>query len=206
MRSPLSMIEGWLCCAQEPRTADVLFVLGGADDRKLYAIDLYREGLASKLLFSVARFDIRRFSKMALPVPVNLLEMAAPTPAPLRHFFVLFSDGSVEVEYVRPTRMGTLTEVTALARWLERHAEVQSLLLLSNGIHLRRIRMCCRAVLPPKARVRFIASPEPLQKADAGRRELWHRTRDALLEVAKLTGYWGLLRIRGLGGARVAFR
>ena len=196
----MKLLERWLCCAESPRTADALFVLAGADDRKLYALELYRAGLASKLLFSVARFDIRRFSKMPLPVPLNLLEMAAPTPAPLRHFFVLFSGGSVEVEYVRPRRLGTLTEVTAVARWLERHSEVQSLLLLSNGIHLRRIRMCCRAVLPPTLGVRLIASPEPLRKADAGRRERWHRRRDTLLELGKLIGYWIVLGVRrGIG-------
>lgn len=191
------MLEGWLCCAEEPRTADVLFVLAGADDRKLYALELYREGLASKLLFSVARFDIRRFSKMPLPVPLNLLEMAAPTPAPLRHFFVLFSGRSVEVEYVRPRRLGTLTEVTALARWLEWHSEVRSLLLLSNGIHLRRIRMCCRAVLPPSARVRFIASPGGVSGADPAKQKGWGRVRATLFELGKLIGYWIFLRVRG---------
>jgi len=133
---------------------------------------------------------------MPLPVPLNLLEMAAPTPAPLRHFFVLFSGGSVEVEYVRPNRLGTLTEVTALARWLERHPEVQSLSLLSNGIHLRRIRLCCRAALPRNRHAGFIASPEPLRKADEGRRERWQRARAALLELGKLIGYWIFLRVR----------
>lgn len=170
-----------------------MFVLAGADDRKLYALELYSEGIAPKLLFSVARFDIRRFSRMLLPVPLNLLEIAAPTPAPLRHFFVLFAGGSVEVEYVRPKRLGTLTEVAALAGWLERHPDVQSIALLSNRIHLRRIRLCCRTVLPRTLRIAFIASPASSAGHPVKRLE---KTRAALLELAKLIGYWIALRFR----------
>ena len=176
---------------------DLLFVFAGADDRKLFALELFRERVAAKLLFSVARFDIRRFSKMPLPVPLNLLEIAAPTAAPLRHFFVLFEAGSVEVEYVRPRRLGTLTEVAALWRWLDCHAPVRSLLLLSNGIHLRRIRLCCRSVLPSTLRLTFIASPSPFSPGgDSRETTRWRQTRASLLELAKLIGYWIVLRLR----------
>lgn len=194
-RRPIAFLEHWLSCAERPRTADVLFVLAGADDRKLYALDLYREGIAPILLFSVARYDIRRFSKMPLPVPLNLLEIAAPTPAPLRHFFVLFASGSVEVEYVQPKRLGTMTEVAALGRWLERHPEVQSLLLLSNAIHLRRIRLCCRSVLPRTVCLTFMASPDS-STADSSKEKRMARARPALLELTKLIGYWIGLRFR----------
>lgn len=192
------LLEHWLSCAERPRAADALFVLAGADDRKLYALDLYRQGIAPKLLFSVARYDIRRFSKMRLPVPLNLLEIAAPTPAPLRHFFVLFASGSVEVEYVRPKRLGTLTEVAALGRWLERHPEVQSLLLLSNAIHLRRIRLCCRAALPRTVRLTFMASPDS-RAAESGKEQRKGSARAALLELTKLIGYWIFLQARPNG-------
>lgn len=195
-RSLLPFLDKWLCCSVTPHPAYVLFVLAGRMDRKFFALDLFRQNLAPKLLFSVARFEIRRFSKMPLPVPVDLLQIAAPTPAPLRHFFVRFEYGSVQVEYVRPGRFGTLTEIAALARWLQSHPEVRSLLLLSNGIHLRRIRLCCRFLLPTDVQLTFIASPEssaPGFEHDPGP---WRRATDSLVELAKLFVYWIALPLR----------
>jgi len=59
--------------------------------------------------------------------------------------------------------LGTLTEIVALARWLSANPGVQSLMIISNETHLRRIRMCCRSLLrrgveiarlPPRALTR----------------------------------------------------
>jgi hypothetical protein len=195
-RSLFPFLDKWLCCSEAPRPADALFVLAGRRDRKFFALDLFRQNLAPKLLFSVARFEIRRFSKMPLPVPVDLLQIAAPTAPPLRHFFVLFEFDSVHVEYVRPGRFGTLTEIAALARWIRNHSEVRSLLLLSNGIHLRRVRLCCRFLLPAGIRLAFIASPEGSTANSQHGASLWRQTAASLLELAKLLAYWIVLRVR----------
>ena len=194
-RSLLPFLDKWLCCSEAPRPADALFVLAGRMDRKFVALDLFRQNLAPKLFFSVARFEIRRFSKMPLPVPLDLLQIATPTPPPLRHFFVLFESASVQVEYVRPGRFGTLTEIAALAHWLERHREVHSLLILSNGIHLRRVRLCCRFVFPGNIRPTFIASPESSIANSQLEANRSRQTADSLLELAKLLGYWIVLHL-----------
>ncbi len=74
-----------------PPCVDLIFVLvGGATGyRKLFALKLFQPRLAAKTLFSVSRSKIRRFSKMALPVPLDLVKLASNVPPAQRHFFVL---------------------------------------------------------------------------------------------------------------------
>jgi hypothetical protein len=197
----------------------LLFVFAGKMERKGYALGLLRQKLAPAALFSVGRFEIRRFSKMPLPVPLNLLEIAQSLPPPQRHYFVFFRNQHVEFEHIQPARFGTLTEVRALARWLSRHPEIRSLLAISTDVHLRRIRLCCRALLPDTVNVMYVATPpntsfasetklEPSPTASDATREMGlghkHEADDSpageptptalLLELLKACVYWFLLR------------
>lgn len=153
-------LSRWLSRTDPLASADVIFVLAGRENRKLYSLELFRDGYASQILFSVARFEIRKFSKMALPIPLDLLKIAADVPAPQRHYFVLFEDGTVHVEYVHPGEFGTLTEIEALARWLRGHPKIKSVLVVSSGTHLRRLRMCCRKLLESRIECRYIATKD----------------------------------------------
>jgi len=100
---PLSGLHAWLSSADHAHPAELIFVLAGHMSRKDYALQLFRKGLAPSLLFSVGRFEIRRFSKLALPVPLDLLKLAQDVPPPRRHFFVLFQGTECHVEHVPPT-------------------------------------------------------------------------------------------------------
>ena len=193
---PLSGLHAWLSSADHARQAELIFVLAGHMSRKDYALQLFREGLAARLLFSVGRFEIRRFSKMALPVPLDLLKLAQDVPPPRRHFFVLFQGTECHVEHVPPRRFGTLTEIASLARWLDANPEVQSLILISSETHLRRIRMCCRSLLPRGAEVALLAVPNSfLDFADQQSSALRSTGRD-LLEFFKVLVYRVLLTLR----------
>jgi DUF218 domain len=160
VRYCVQRLHEWLSPADQPECTDLIFVLAGRMDRKSYGLDLFRQGLAPRILFSVARFEIRRFSKMALPVPVDLLRIAQDVPPPARHYFMLFQEKDAVVWRVPPRRLGTLNEVAALAQWLDANAQVRSLLLVSSATHLRRLRMCCHALLKPNVGVTFVAAPE----------------------------------------------
>src|SRR5437773_9216820 len=72
----------------------------GQMSREHYALQLRREGFAPRILFSVGRFEIRRFSKMALPIELDLLKLAQDLPPPRRHFFVLFQGKECHVEHL----------------------------------------------------------------------------------------------------------
>ena len=191
--SLLPGLHAWLSPADQPHSADLLFVLAGHMSRKHYALQLFREGLARRLLFSVGRFEIRRFSKMALPSPLNLLKLAQDLPPQQRHYFVLFQANECRVEHVQPRRFGTLTEIASLARWLAANPEVQSLLLISNATHLRRIRLCCQSLLPLGLRLTFLPVPKSFLDLEEPEPSGMQSTFSDLVELFKLQLYRLLL-------------
>jgi len=174
-----------------PQNADLIFVLAGRDYRKQYALQLFKLGLAPKVLFSVSRFEIRRFSKLPLPVPLDLLKLASDVPPPQRHFFVLFERSNVQVTYVRPRRFGTLTEIEALVRWLQDRLEVHSMVLISSQSHLRRIRLCCRFLMSGDLEVSLTSPP-----AQPSRARFANRLTAMFLEGLKTLAYGVVLALR----------
>lgn len=189
--SRFRFVDEWLYCGGSLRGADAIFVLAGRENRKRYGLELFQQGLAPRILFSVARFEIRRFSRLALPVPVDLLKLASNIPPPRRHFFVLLQGQAAKVEHVRPGRFGTLTEIQAVRRWLGANPGIHSLLMVSNKSHLRRIGMCCDALLGAGIEVRLIAAPE----TSDGEQNSTPLSAKAL-EMAKIALYWVILRLR----------
>jgi uncharacterized SAM-binding protein YcdF (DUF218 family) len=208
--SLLTRLQAWLSPADAPHNADLIFVLAGKVHRKEYVLELFRQGLAPRLLFSVGRYEIRRFSQMPLPVPLDLLKIAQDVPPPQRHYFVLFQGQEARVQHVLPKRFGTLMEIDALARWLSENPDIRSVLVISSDTHLRRIRMCCRSLLDPKTELTFLAAPlalpvQPLSSVTAERQLQQPQPqlaasaaslKDDLLEVFKLGIYWVLLKTR----------
>jgi uncharacterized SAM-binding protein YcdF (DUF218 family) len=193
---PLPRLHAWLSSADHARPADLIFVLAGHVSRKEYALQLFREGFSPRLLFSVGRFEIRRFSKMALPIQLDLLKVAQDMPPPRRHFFVLFQGKECQVKHVQPRRFGTLTEITSLARWLCANPEVQSLILISNETHLRRIRMCCQALLPRHVELALLTVPNSFSDSADQHSFAIQSTSSDLLEFLKVLVYRVLLTLR----------
>jgi hypothetical protein len=174
-----------------PRSADLIFVLAGRDYRKQYGLQLFEQGLAPRILFSVSRFEIRRFSKLPLPVPLDLLQLAFAVPPPQRHFFVLFERSNIQVNYVRPRRFGTLMEIEALLCWLQDHTEVRSLVLVSSDSHLPRIRLCCRFLLRGDVEISLTSPPD-----QPSRSRLTNRLTAVFLEALKTLVYGVVLVLR----------
>jgi DUF218 domain len=206
---PLTRFHAWLSPTDAPRSADLIFVLAGRVYRKDYALELFCQGLAPRILFSVGRFEIRRFSKMALPVPLDLLKLAQDVSPQQRHYFVFFEGEEVRTQHLLPGRFGTLTEIEALAQWLRERPEIRSVLIVSSDSHLRRIRMCCRSLLNANIRLVFLAAPLILseQPVPEPAEQQQHypqpeessgsaTTKEDLIEMFKLAIYWVLLKIR----------
>jgi hypothetical protein len=173
---------------------DLIFVLAGRENRKRYGLELLRQRVAARVLFSVARFEIRRFSTLLLPVSLDLMKLASSIPPPRRHFFILFDGQRAQAKHVQPGRFGTLTEIESLMHWLSAHPEVRSLLIVSSKTHLRRIRMCCDSLLNASFEIGLTAVPE----ASNGERDSEPRTA-VLVEILKVLLYCiilGLRRIR----------
>ncbi len=156
----LKLLFDWMTRADPPAHADAIFVLAGHKSRKVFAIQLLEQGIAPRLLFSVGRFEIRRFPELGLPQTIDLLQMAQKIPPTQRHFFLLFESQQFTVQRIPVRALGTLSEIDALADWLSAHPQISALLVVSSGPHLRRLRICCRVLLPRNVKISFIAAPE----------------------------------------------
>jgi hypothetical protein len=191
---PLPFLEHWLARAGAPEPAALIFVLAGREDRKLHALKLYQQGCAPRLIISVGRFEIRRFEKLPLPVQLPLRETAAAIPAAKRHFFVCFEGDLAEIEAIPARRLGTLREIQALENWLIRRPEITSVLVITNGVHARRVRLCCQAVLDRRIQVHLTNAPNPSEDGQRPRDGIWK-------ELVKLSAYWVWL-VLALGRTR----
>lgn len=175
------------------REFDLIFILAGRPARKIYGLELFRGGVAERLLFSVARFEVRGFREFDLPVEFDLLPVASPVPAKLRHFFVLFRGGAPEVERIGVGSFGTLREIVALGDYLGRDPGIRSVLVVTSAGHLRRVRMCCRAILPRDLEVKAGAVPPEKE----GRDSIF----EFLVETVKVGIYWVVLLFHRRAGA-----
>jgi hypothetical protein len=190
----LEFLFDWLSRADPPVHADAIFVLAGLKARKVFAIQLLKQGLAPRLLLSVGRFEIRRFPELGLPQTIDLLQLAQSIPPPGRHFFVLFENAQFTVHRVPVRMLGTLREMDALADWLNAYPQIASLLVVSSGTHLRRLRICSRALLPRNIKTIFVAVPEETTMPNP--QNWWNdgsTRRMVLFECLKTACYMGIL-------------
>jgi hypothetical protein len=79
--------------------------------------------------------------------------------------------------------------MAALARWLDKNPEVQSLTLISNEAHLRRIGMCCRSLFPRSVKMGLVAVPHSFAESVGQKPSAFRSTRSDLLELLKLLAY-----------------
>ncbi len=190
----LAGLYDWLDCGDEFCDSDLVFVHAGAKQRKVVALGLYSQGKIRSLLLSMTPGESRNFAALKWPLPLDAIE-AALKAAVGQHAFVWLESGRITVDRVSLRTFGTLSEVCQLNRWLHRHGRFSSLLMISTAPHLRRVRMCCRAILPGSIKVRLFAI------AAYGywdRNNWWSlgRTRIAvLLELPKLLLYLPVTRL-----------
>jgi hypothetical protein len=193
---PLNRLYDWLTVCDPCQQSDVIFVLAGRECRKHFGLRLFREGWAPAILLSVGRFEIRRFSNLELPTSLDLLAMASTTEPRHRHYFVKVASRTAEAERIAINRFGTLGEVLAFSDWIRRHVHIRSATVVSSSFHLRRVRSCCRKLVPESTKLSFVAVPDESRDL----REHWWRDPDArkqvLFEVLKIAVYNLLCRIR----------
>ncbi len=177
---------------------DLIFVLAGRPSRKRFALELFRAGVAPQILLSVARFEVRQFKELPLPTALDLLPIAQPVAAPERHFFVLFGSGALQVERIAVRQFGTLREIEALSKYLQRHNEIRSVIVVTSAIHARRVSLCCSVLLPPNVEFRMATVPQADSEPDArGTTEPKASLLEFANELVKLGVYRSMLSFRG---------
>jgi hypothetical protein len=142
-----------------PGKADAIFVFAGRESRKRFGVRLFREGLAPRLVLSVARFEWRGFPRLGLPSDGGLVDQVEATEPRLRHFFVdIRSDGAM-CETISVGRFGTWSEVRALSALVRREG-IRRLVIVSHKQHLRRCLLSLSVTLPEHCERIPLAAPE----------------------------------------------
>jgi DUF218 domain len=197
--SLFQLLRNFLFEADSPKRSDVIFVLAGRPERKNYGLQLFREGLAPRLILSVGRFEVRKIGPLGFD-DLKLRDLAARLPPDHRHFFIDIADNSQKVITRPDAGKGTYAELLSLSRYLAPERP-SSIILVSTSIHLRRIRFCCRRITSfAGIRLCYLSVPEYLSSF---RRDGWWKRRDqwsyVIRECGKLTVFVlsSLFRSRG---------
>lgn len=187
---PLEALFRFFAPAEAPCPADAIFVYAGQQERKEYGVVLWHQGLAPTLFLSVGRFEWRRVAALGLPGDGGLIPLVETTPAPQRHFLLRLGPEGAHARHVPPGRYGTATETQALLDAVAAGG-LRSVLVVSTGPHLRRIRILLRRLAPRDGpRFHLVAVPE--DRTLLARNRWWARpeTRRVLAaEAAKCLGY-----------------
>ncbi len=180
-----------LITASPATASDLIVVLGGRSERHLFGLQLWRSGLAPRLLLSIGRFDARRVAP-SLPEPSRFLDLVRATPPRQRHFFADYAADVSHYCVAQLSRRGTYPELQALASYLEPSAPA-TITIASTSIHLRRIRFCCRRIPFFQDRtIYYLPVPEEISSF---RREAWWTRFDHCSYVAKEYGKLALYSV-----------
>jgi hypothetical protein len=199
-------LEPWrrrLSQADPLQRADLIFVLAGHRNRKVYGARLLREGWTPAIVMStgnpsfIAKVLLAEAGAAALrdsETGAMLERTARSSPPASGQFFACLDGAGWSIQEIPVTWFGTLSEITALRDWLWRHPHIRSLLVVSVGMHLKRLRMCCKRLLPGELIVRYIAVPEAdLVGSELAGSPRPKGSRQILLEWAKILLYKALL-------------
>ena len=175
--------------SEQLRSCDLIVAVAGRPERKSFALECFQQGLAPRLILSVARYEVRRTAALAVPGPELLALRDATRPAE-RHFWIDFANGESLIRRAELKKTGTFGELQALAAYLDPHSS-SKIALISTSLHLRRIQFCCSRIPFYRTRdVLFWAAPASDSSIN---REQWWRhgsgCKYLLSEYIKLGGY-----------------
>jgi hypothetical protein len=188
----------WLRRNDAVQPADLILVMAGRMERKRYGLDLYRAGLAPRLVLSVGRFEVSKMTAQDLESIDELRSLRDRTAPADRHFFVTFDAGGVRIETSTLFRWSTYGEVIAFRKVLEDYKPRQ-VMVVSTDIHLSRVALTFARVFREMP-MEFLFCAVPVDDSSPSNR------RDSVLEAIKLAGYRiGLSAPRWLSRRLMAF-
>lgn len=171
-----------------PSSCDLIFVLAGMQERKPYGLNLFHQGLAPRLILSVARSEVRATAAL-LELP-GLLKLRDNLPPRKRHFWVDLSAGRTDISPAHLKKTNTYWELTGLAQYVAETRPVR-IAIISTSIHLRRVCYCCsRISFFSGTKLSFVAVPEETSSFKA--QHWWRRREDrsyVFSEHLKLAAY-----------------
>ena len=175
-------------------SADLIFVMAGRMERKQYGLELYRAGIAPRLVLSVGRFEVSKMCKLDLEDFHELVALRERTQADERHFFVKVDSSGVHIERAKLQRWNTYGEALGLRQLLEGE-NAGKVMIISTEVHLRRVAFTIAKVFHDVL-VKFLYCPVPSRLECLRRDDWWSRPDDrrfVFKEMLKLAGYLVIL-------------
>jgi uncharacterized SAM-binding protein YcdF (DUF218 family) len=177
-----------------PNPADLIFVLAGKMERKQYAIELYRAGVAPRLLLSIGRFEVSKMRAIGFASADELIALRDRTPPEQRHFFCEMNASGIRIERPKLRRWNTYGEILGLREYLGRD-NPRSINVVSTDIHLRRVADVFDRVFR-NAPLEAHYCPVPARCSSLRKEEWWARANDrsyVVKELTKLAAYRTIL-------------
>lgn len=171
-------------------SCDLVVALAGRAQRKSFALSLFHQGIAPRIILSTARYEVRQTAAILPEIAPELLAIRDATLPADRHFRIDLSRTHAIVSRANLKRNGTFEELQALAYHLKSEP-VRTLGLVSTSIHLRRVRFCCSRI-PFFQQSKVFFWPVPESEAPPRRNAWWKSPADCAylcMELAKLVGY-----------------
>ena len=178
--------------------ADLIFVMAGRPERKQYGLELYRTGIAPRLVLSIGRFEVSRMHTLGLEGIGELVAVRDQTPPDERHFFVTVDSTGIRIEKARLRTWNTYGEVLGLRHWLEKERRLR-VMVVSTDVHLRRVAFTAGRVFRG-TEPEFCYAAVPPRLAHVKKEVWWTRPTDrrfVMKEMVKLAGYRVILSAPG---------
>jgi len=196
LHSPLYWLYEHLTRGDQPRPVELIFVLAGRMERKRYGMELYRAGLAPRLLLSVGRFEVSRMGIVDFEGADELIAQRNQTAPEDRHFFCEISAAGIRTERPMFSPWNTYGEIGALRKFVG-HEMPRSMMIVSTDVHLRRIAIAVDEIFRD-APIEICYCPVPPGYSSLRKHEWWRRPQDrryVLWETMKLASYRAILSL-----------
>jgi uncharacterized SAM-binding protein YcdF (DUF218 family) len=183
---------------------DLIVVMAGRMERKRYGLELYRAGIAPRLVLSVGRFEVSKMPQLELECIDELRSLRDETPPGERHFFVTLDASIIRLEKANLLRCSTYGEALALRRLLEPQDQ-RRVMVISTDVHLRRVAFTFSRVFRGMP-IQFLYCPVPTRDGLMAKDNWWKRPTDRWFvanEMAKLAFYWTALSTPDWGARRL---
>jgi uncharacterized SAM-binding protein YcdF (DUF218 family) len=177
---------------------DLIFVMAGRMERKQYGLELYRAGIAPRLVLSVGRFEVSKMARLEWDGFHDLVALRERTQPDDRHFFVEVDTSGIHIERAKLQRWNTYGEALGLRQLLERR-NAAKVMIISTEVHLRRVAFTFGKVFRDVP-VKFLYCPVSHRLEVLNSDRWWSRPYDrwfVLNEMAKLAGYVAILSMPG---------
>jgi hypothetical protein len=173
---------------------DLIYVVAGRIGRKRYGIELFHAGAAPLLVLSIERFEVSKVARFGLDGFDELIALRDRTPPHERYFYWKMDASGGHFEKRILPRCNTYGEAFALRQFLD-EGKAQSVLVISSGVHLRRVALTFDKVFR-NSPIEFRYCPAPSRLDGVDKCCWWRRPEDrryVLQETAKLAGYRAIL-------------